>query len=49
MDNNAVGDQFKRAIMKFVGDCPIVINKIKQEWYTITDIEQIVSDYNDCF
>lgn len=45
--NNTSG-QFIDAIMKFVGDCTIIRNKIKQEWYTITDIEKIIKDYNKC-
>ena len=40
--------QFREYIIKYIVECPKLLDKIKDEKYTIEHIREIISIYNDC-
>jgi hypothetical protein len=43
-----LNNSFKELMPKLVSDCPLLSSKIQVEFYTKSDLLQIVREYNDC-
>lgn len=43
-----VDEKFKMYFSNLLKDCPVIKNKILNEFYTINDLETIVAEYNKC-
>lgn len=46
--NLSNANAFKSQFLRYFADCKEVTNKLKQDWYTSTDITSLFQDYNSC-
>lgn len=47
--SNVINDKFKVVSLNFFKDCNKLVNKIKNDFYSVFDLYKIVQEYNTCY